>query len=228
MLIAVATRLHARVVGRGLARPCQRALSVKVFDMLCSNPGKVDRLPIPDLDHTMDRYLQSVRAVVADDTEFMKHAAVTREFWETDGPELHADVIRRDKRHTAEGEYPFSYIEDSWDNMYRNGRWALPINSNPFYMLKDSPDPNQQEQCARAARFVTSAAKWARKLLRGGMEFDGTCMSQFPLQVSNQSRELASPTRPSHCTSAIFTNICLVCVCDGAVRIGAHCPEGPR
>lgn len=44
------------------------------------------------------------------------------------------------KNDIARKGYPHSYIEKLWDDMYLEGRWSLPINSNPYLALKTPPD----------------------------------------------------------------------------------------
>jgi hypothetical protein len=90
-----------------------------------------------------------------------------------------------------------------WDEMYFGGRWALPINSNPFYILKRDSNSGTETQVPRTARFVTSALKWVRKI-RGGLEADKAkgCMSQYHLQfgtgrVPNQGRDVLNTDQTS-------------------------------
>ena len=41
------------------------------------------------------------------------------------------------------GAYPHSYIEPFWDDMYLAGPWPLPVNVNPFYLLRDEDFPRE-------------------------------------------------------------------------------------
>lgn len=43
------------------------------------------------------------------------------------------------EKDSAQKGYPHSYIEKLWDDMYLEGRWSLPINSNPYLALKPPP-----------------------------------------------------------------------------------------
>ena len=72
-------------------------------------------------------------------------------------------------------------FRSDWDAMYFAGRWAIPINSNPFYVIKRAPG-DSSTQIPRAANFITRALKWVRKLNGGELEADKGCMSQYHLQ----------------------------------------------
>lgn len=54
--------------------------------------------------------------------------------------------------------YPHSYIEKLWDNMYLEGRWSLPINSNPYLALK--PPPKNATVPAGSDPQITGAVRW--------------------------------------------------------------------
>ena len=88
--------------------------------------------------------------------------------------------------------------------MYFGGRWEIPINSNPFYILNGAPDSSSHlnAQLPRAAAFVTSSLNWWRKIktgacvqrvvhsslkssIAGGLEPDNGDMSQYPLQFGS-------------------------------------------
>lgn len=46
-------------------------------------------------------------------------------------------VVKDDASRSA--GYPHSYVEELWDDMYLEGRWSLPINSNPYIALQPAP-----------------------------------------------------------------------------------------
>lgn len=65
-------------------------------------------------------------------------------------------VVDKDVAHKG---YPHNYIEKLWDNMYLEGRWSLPINSNPYLALKPPPEhaavpPGSDPQITGAVRSV--------------------------------------------------------------------------
>ena len=53
--------------------------------------------------------------------------------------EITPKPIKVTEKDAAQKGYPHSYIEKLWDDMYLEGRWALPINSNPYLALKPAP-----------------------------------------------------------------------------------------
>ena len=55
------------------------------------------------------------------------------------GPLLQGKLLALESARVSSNEYPFSYKEHHWDDMYLGGRWALPVNSNPFYLLRSLP-----------------------------------------------------------------------------------------
>ena len=70
----------------------------------------------------------SRREAAAKDREASEAAKATA------GPALHEALVARDTADADRGGYPYSYIESDWDDMYFAGRWALPINSNPYFI----------------------------------------------------------------------------------------------
>lgn len=65
-------------------------------------------------------------------------------------------VVEKDVAHKG---YPHHYIEKLWDDMYLEGRWSLPINSNPYLALKPPPKhaavpPGSDPQITGAVRWV--------------------------------------------------------------------------
>lgn len=64
-------------------------------------------------------------------------------------------VVEKDA--TRKG-YPNSYIEKLWDDMYLEGRWSLPINSNPYLSLK--PPPEHAAVPAGSDAQIVGATRW--------------------------------------------------------------------
>jgi hypothetical protein len=140
-------------------------------------------LPIPELDDTLSRYLQTIQPLTTPD-EFTGHESLVRDFQKSTGLILHEKLVAKDTADAASGGYPFSYIEKQWDDMYFGGRWETPINSNPFYLLNSAPDSHAHlnAQIPRAAAFITSSLNWWRKIRTGNLEFDRGDMTGYALQ----------------------------------------------
>jgi hypothetical protein len=177
-------------------------------DIEHKNMNALPRLPVPKFDDTIERYLGSVGPLTTSD-QFTEHEALVRDFQKSAGPILHEKLLAMDEQNAAGGSYPHSYIESDWDEMYFGGRWALPINSNPFYILKRDGNSGTEKQVPRTARFVTAALKWVRKLREPGSDYFSSteshsglepdkatgCMSQYHLQfgtgrVPNRGRDV--------------------------------------
>mmetsp|Transcript_23370 Transcript_23370/g.37293 ORF Transcript_23370/g.37293 Transcript_23370/m.37293 type:complete len:624 (-) Transcript_23370:4333-6204(-) len=131
------------------------------------NLTNVPSLPLPQVEDTLKRYLETVRPLTTDE-EFEKSKKLAAEFVDTVGPTLQEKL--RDL--TAHHGYPYSYIEEFWDEMYQGGRWPAMIHVNPFLSLKDSPDPAKQDQITRAAEFASAATRWWLKVVNGDLEAD--------------------------------------------------------
>lgn len=65
-------------------------------------------------------------------------------------------VVEKD---AAQKGYPHSYIEKLWDDMYFEGRWSLPINSNPYLALKPPPEHAVSAASSEDAQIM-GATRW--------------------------------------------------------------------
>lgn len=70
--------------------------------------------------------------------------------------------------------YPHSYIEKLWDSMYLEGRWSLPVNSNPYLGLTPPPKhaavpAGSDPQIVGATRYVARTARYDKPVLSSGM-----------------------------------------------------------
>ena len=89
--------LCAAVVCKMLARfshrTCARSLSTSSvsLDQMSQNPLALPRLPIPALDDTIERYLQSVRPLTTLD-EYTNHESLVRDFQQSIGQSLQDKV----------------------------------------------------------------------------------------------------------------------------------------
>ena len=76
-----------------------------------SHQAKLPRVPLPGLEETLQRYLESVRPITTP-AEFAATKEHVAAFLEGDGPRLQADLMERDAHspHT-------SYVKPFWDDM---------------------------------------------------------------------------------------------------------------
>ncbi|KAF7868340.1 hypothetical protein EAF04_004872 [Stromatinia cepivora] len=137
---------------------------------------KLPKLPIPELDSTMTKYLAALKPLQSP-REHAETKQAVEEFLKNDGPELH----ERLKKY-ASGKT--SYIEQFWYDSYLNFDNPVVLNLNPFFLLEDDPTPARNNQVTRAASLVISALSFVRAVRREELPPDtvrGTplCMYQY-------------------------------------------------
>ena len=146
--------------------------------MLNKNLLDIPRLPIPTLYQTMNKYLNSVQPLTNSTIEFTSHSLVALDFQNTVGPKLQQIIENQDLANQNQNIYPHNYMESQWDDMYMGGRWSLPINSNPFYLLK----------------YLSSLPSLTSSLLKFGAQIKANkfppcdprsrgCMRSFPFMI---------------------------------------------
>lgn len=151
------------------------------------------RLPIPDLEITIDKYLNALRPLQTPREHSDTRHAVD-EFLKSDGPDLQAKL-----KNYAQGKT--SYIEQfcksrsplatlmlllmiqGYDS-YLNFDNPVVLNLNPFFLLEDDPTPARNNQVTRAASLVGSSLEFVRAVRKEELPPDkirGTplCMYQF-------------------------------------------------
>lgn len=137
---------------------------------------KLPKLPIPDLESTLQKYLSVVKPLETEEEHEMTKLA-TKEFLENEGPEL------QKKLHTYATDKS-SYIEEFWYDSYLKYTDSVVLNLNPFFLLEDDPTPLRNDQIVRASSLIYSTIVFIEALRHKTLEpdvFRGTplCMSQF-------------------------------------------------
>jgi carnitine O-palmitoyltransferase 2 len=175
-LPAAQAPLHARMASSAAAQPGW-------FNrMLNTNEFNLPRLPVPALEETVERYLESVRPLLSE-KDWKAHAQLARGFQSGEGRKLQELLLKRELVQASGKAYPFSYIEADWDKMYLGGRYESPINVNPSYGLLDETEGNLQGMVPRSAAFVRSMVKWWGKVKSSELEQDkNQCMFGFARQ----------------------------------------------
>ncbi|KAI9496838.1 acyltransferase ChoActase/COT/CPT [Zychaea mexicana] len=138
--------------------------------------SKLSKLPIPDLQGTIKRYLASVKPLQTPQ-EFEKTKAAADLFLNDEGLELNEEL----KKYAAD---KMSYIEEFWYDSYLQTTDPVVLNLNPFFLLEDDPTPQRNDQVVRAASLICSTLTFIEALRAKTLEpdvFRGTplCMSQF-------------------------------------------------
>ncbi|CAE1255869.1 CPT2 [Acanthosepion pharaonis] len=124
------------------------------------------RLPIPKLEDTCQRYLLSQKALL-DETQYKSTEAAVKSFQEKEGPDLHDELVKQDKRnkHT-------SYISGIWFDMYLKDRRATVLNHNPFMTLVYDPRPEYNKQLLRTTNIIVSSLRLMKTLEEKVLEPD--------------------------------------------------------
>lgn len=111
-------------------------------------------LPIPDLEHTCEKYLTALKPLQGT-REHAETTQAVQEFLKQDGPGLQERLQKY-----AVGKT--SYIEQFWYDSYLNFDNPVVLNLNPFFLLEDDPTPARNNQVTRAASLVVSALEFVR------------------------------------------------------------------
>lgn len=141
-----------------------------------SGQDKLPKLPIPDLEATCRRYIESLRPLQSPREQAETQYAID-EFLKGDGHDLQEKL-----KQYAQGKT--SYIEQFWYDSYLNFDNPVVLNLNPFFLLEDDPTPARNNQVTRAASLVASSLEFVRAVRKEELPPDkvkGTplCMYQF-------------------------------------------------
>ncbi|OQD61342.1 hypothetical protein PENPOL_c017G01392 [Penicillium polonicum] len=141
-----------------------------------ANQDSLPKLPIPDLEDTCRRYIDTLQGLQSPRDHEETKAAV-RDFLKNDGPLL------QERLKTYAGSKT-SYIEQFWYDSYLNFDNPVVLNLNPFFLLEDDPTPARNHQVTRAASLVISSLAFVRAVRREELPPDtvrGTplCMYQY-------------------------------------------------
>eukprot|EP00594_Rhizosolenia_setigera_P005322 CAMPEP_0178942016 /NCGR_PEP_ID=MMETSP0789-20121207/1745_1 /TAXON_ID=3005 /ORGANISM="Rhizosolenia setigera, Strain CCMP 1694" /LENGTH=831 /DNA_ID=CAMNT_0020621349 /DNA_START=188 /DNA_END=2680 /DNA_ORIENTATION=- len=151
-------------------------LKPKSQGLTFANQDQLPKLPIPDLEDTCRRYIDTLKGLQSVRDHEETKAAV-RDFLKNDGPLL------QERLKTYAGSKT-SYIEQFWYDSYLNFDNPVVLNLNPFFLLEDDPTPARNHQVTRAASLAVSALAFVRAVRREELPPDtvrGTplCMYQY-------------------------------------------------
>ncbi|XP_015588325.1 choline O-acetyltransferase [Cephus cinctus] len=172
-------------------------------------------LPVPDLEITIQKYLQQVEAVAPNHLE--RARVLAKAFLAGPGPKLQQRLLERRQRTT-------NWATDWWLNdMYLSVPLALPINSNPGLAARPKQFANQREAAVFLARFLTELLNYQESLDRSELEVervkskDGKSLQ--PLCMAQHYQVLRIYRRPG---KEVDTQIVLDRVSSGNHIIVAH------
>uniref|UniRef100_A0A8C8J2W2 Carnitine O-palmitoyltransferase 1, muscle isoform n=1 Tax=Oncorhynchus tshawytscha TaxID=74940 RepID=A0A8C8J2W2_ONCTS len=135
---------------------------VKMFSgrrpLLYSFQTSLPRLPVPSVDDTITRYLESVRPLL-DDEQYNQMEVVANDFKKDQAPKLQKYLILK-------SWWATNYVSDWWEEyIYLRGRSPIMVNSN-FYSMDLLYVTPTHRQAARAGNVVHAMLQYRRKLER--------------------------------------------------------------
>jgi hypothetical protein len=157
--------------------------SYNFYRLYEENHLKLPRVPIPDLNTTIERYLHGIKGLL-NEKEFVEHEKLVRDFQKTAGPELHKRLVEQDAADARLGKYPYYFFEKCWDEGYLGMRERSPVNINPYIGFNKPAHKKIGTQAKMAGLFLSAFLKWCHKLRTGQMDAEkGADMSQFFTQL---------------------------------------------
>eukprot|EP00037_Helgoeca_nana_P033103 m.416677 g.416677 ORF g.416677 m.416677 type:complete len:661 (+) comp30061_c0_seq1:74-2056(+) len=144
-------RLH-----RGLAS----SAAARSFDWN-AHQSTIPRLPLPQLNETLERYIEAVTPL-ASPAELAQTRTAVAEFASNAGPRLQTILEERDSAGVDQRNLgtATSYVRPFWNAMYLSGRYPVNINSNPALLMKDLPQKGSLGQPGVAAVLTAAITRW--------------------------------------------------------------------
>uniref|UniRef100_A0A8C9TUQ0 Carnitine O-palmitoyltransferase 1, muscle isoform n=1 Tax=Scleropages formosus TaxID=113540 RepID=A0A8C9TUQ0_SCLFO len=127
--------------------------------LLYSFQASLPKLPVPRVEDTVRRYLESVRPLL-DDEAYKQMETVANEFEKDPAPKLQKYLILK-------SWWSANYVSDWWEQyIYLRSRGPIMVNSN-FYTMDLLYITPTHRQAARAGNVVHAMLQYRRKLERG-------------------------------------------------------------
>lgn len=140
--------------------------------------ASLPKLPIPKLEASLQRYIDSATPLVSE-ADLTQTKKVVQEFQDTVGPKLHQELKAKDNAVYS------SFISQYWFDMYLRNRSSLPLNVNPQMTFLDDPVPEKNNQAVRAASIIHASGSFFRTLTEEQLEPDLFHMK--PAKTDNDS-----------------------------------------
>uniref|UniRef100_A0A673AAW7 Carnitine O-palmitoyltransferase 1, muscle isoform n=1 Tax=Sphaeramia orbicularis TaxID=375764 RepID=A0A673AAW7_9TELE len=136
---------------------------VKMFSgrrpLLYSFQASLPRLPVPSVDDTIHRYLESVRPLL-DNEKFNQMEILANDFRDSKAARLQRYLVLK-------SWWATNYVSDWWEEyIYLRSRGPIMVNSN-FYVMDLLYITPTHRQAARAGNVVHAMLQYRRKLERG-------------------------------------------------------------
>ncbi|KAJ3765877.1 acyltransferase ChoActase/COT/CPT [Lentinula raphanica] len=136
------------------------------------------KLPVPDLDVTLDHLKESLKPIAWNEAEYNAAVSKVDEFAAGIGPQLQKRLLQRQ----AETDH---WLERWWDaGAYLGYRDSVVVNVSYYYGFDDHPSHLRQTPAARAAALARGAMLFRKKLKQGKIAPDRTkegplCMDTY-------------------------------------------------
>ncbi|CAD5123639.1 DgyrCDS11967 [Dimorphilus gyrociliatus] len=109
---------------------------------------ELPKLPVPDVDVTLDKYLRCIRPLVGD-SQYENTKRLVGKFRETVANDLQSELL--DYANQVE-----NWAFDFWlEDMYFKNKLALPVNSNPGMVFPRQNFPEKSDALRFAARLIS-------------------------------------------------------------------------
>lgn len=165
---------------------------------------KLQRLPIPALEDTLQRFIERISPVLdEDEVEKIKEIVYSSNNLEL-LEHLNKQLIDYDKW-LATFQPQSSYIEQFWFNAYLMYDSPVVLNVNPFFQLEDDPTLNYNQrtgvfkdytlQIQRASRIISSTLKFIHQIRSGTLKPD-TVKNGQPLSMDQYHKLFGSSRIP--------------------------------
>jgi hypothetical protein len=142
-------------------------------------------LPVPDLNQTCSKFLQSIRPLLSDE-EYKISTQKVEEFRKKEGKELHNKLWA----------YSFTvrnWVEETWEwGAYLSQRSPLPVYSNWYGIDGNGPDP--ANRFVRLAALTIGAIKFKKELDSG--QYETLRMSLVPICMFQYTRLFGTSRNP--------------------------------
>ncbi len=161
--------------------------STSTFSSTYASQSSLPRLPIPSLEETAERFLETVQPLLTP-AQYEETKIIVEKFLSDDGENGAQKLQSILQAYDAEGEADNSigsYIEEFWNDAYLAPDTSTVLNLNPFFLLEDDPDAKiAKNQIMRASSLCYNSLKFAAALKNETVtpdSFKGSaiCMDQF-------------------------------------------------
>lgn len=128
---------------------------------------QLPRLPVPSLEATVAKYLQTIAPLVSSE-ELKTSKKLAQEFLKAGGigQRLHQRLLQR-----AADRQDTSYLAEWWNTLgYLQVRDPVVFNVSYFFHFADSVHPEQRSNVGRAAALLVATQEFRRQLVDGSLE----------------------------------------------------------